>query len=540
MKYIPPQGRYAGKLVLNGAEQSLLHGVVGFDFPGLTRKPGRTMLPADLRLYELIRSKTGNTGDSSVLEWYEQEREKERMCAALQEPQDTAVQHSKGDMLYSYQRVGANFIANVGRTIVADEPGLGKTAETIVAVEMTEHSNVLVVCPNSLKMHWRAEHSRWTQFPNEPVTVVDAKNRHNLGTCRGWYIIHYELFRVAPWFQQWNWDWLILDEAQNAKNRDTETFRLLKELNVKRMALLTGTPFGNNPGELWTLLNLIDPSRFSSYWRFYAMYVRYDGAIGLGTVPIGVKNVPLLRRELLPRMLQRRKADVFKELPAKIIRKLPLEITGNQLKHYITMAEDAIIKLSDGSTLRALGPLPILLRLRQLLSTPACFGLPDDSAKLDATVELIQNNPDKLIVMTLFRGTVDALSRRLTKLKIPHDVIMGGMGQEHAAEVQRKLNSGEIKVAVCTMQSGGVGLNLVGANTAIIVDKHYNPEKQTQAYDRIHRIGQTKNVYIIELCCEGTVDDTVEMILQRKIKMSDDVFAKALIADLQAFLRRAK
>jgi len=181
-------------------------------------------------------------------------------------------------------------------------------------------------------------------------------------------------------------------------------------------------------------------------------------------------------------------------------------------------------------------PVSKLLRLRQILSTPACFDLPDKSCKLDAAMEEIEHNPDRLLVMSLFRGSVIALDKRLTEAKIPHDIIMGGMGAEHAAEVQRKLNCGEIKVAVCTMQSGGVGLNLIGANTAVIIDKHYNPMLQTQAYDRIHRIGQTKNVYIVEVIVPGTVDDLVEAILKRKIAMTEAVFAKALIEDLERFL----
>ena len=538
MKLIPASGRYTAKLLFAGAEQAILRQVIAPDFPGVTRKAGRTMLPADVRLYELIRVKTGEKGDASVQAWYEHEREIEQARAVLQEPGDIEVPHNNQRLLYPYQRVGANFIARNGRTIVADEPGLGKTAQTITAVEMTAHANVLIVCPNTLKMHWAAEKARWTQFPGEPVMIVNPKNKATLNECVGWFIVNYESFRTIAWFKQWNWDWLIVDEAQNTKNRDTLTFDLLSNLHAKRVALLTGTPFGNNPGELWTLLNLLEPGRFTSYWRFYAMYVQYDGAIGMGTVPVGVKNVSLLRRELVSRMLQRRKAEVYPQLPPKIISKIPLEMGDTQLKHYIKMVEDSIIELGNGEHIRALLPISVLLRLRQLLSTPACFGLPDDSCKLDAAMELIQNNPDRLLVMSLFRGTVEALARRLTTAKIPHAIIMGGMGQGNAAEVQRKLNSGEIKVAVCTMQSGGVGLNLVGANTAIIVDKHYNPEKQTQAYDRIHRIGQVKNVYIQELICPGTVDKLVEDILAVKIKMNEDVFARALITDLKGFLEK--
>lgn len=536
MKFLPASGRSTAKLVLAGGEQAILRKVIAPDFPGISRLPGRTLLPADIRLYELIRVITGEKGDASVLSWYETERETEKARAALQEPEDVEIPHNNQKLLYPYQRIGANFIARIGRVIVADEPGLGKTAQTITAVEMTAHANVLIICPNTLKLHWAAEKAKWTQFPNEQVTVVSPKNRSMLKDCEGWFIINYQLFWSTPWIKQWNWDWLIVDEAQNAKNRDTVTYSLLSELRAKRIALLTGTPFGNHPGEMWTLLNLLYPRQYTSYWRFYAMYVEYDGVIGQGTRPVDSKNESLLRRDLLSKMLQRKKETVYPQLPAKIIRKVPLEMEDKQLKRYVKMVEDSIIELGNGENLRALLPISVLLRLRQILSTPACFGLPDESCKLDAAMDLIMNSPDRLLVMTLFRGTVTALSNRLTTAKVPHGIIMGGMGQDNAANIQKQLNSGEIKVAVCTMQSGGVGLNLVGANTAIIIDKHYNPEKQIQAYDRIHRIGQTKNVYIVELLCPGTVDDLVEAILARKINMSESVFARALIEDLKGFL----
>jgi SNF2 family DNA or RNA helicase len=241
-------------------------------------------------------------------------------------------------------------------------------------------------------------------------------------------------------------------------------------------------------------------------------------------------------------MIQRKKSDVYSQLPAKIIRRLPVEISPLQKQVYTKAARSWLVECQGKPVTEIHNALSALLRLRQVISTPSCivgeYGnpMPDDSAKLDTAMELIQSSSERIVVMSLFRGTVTALSERLSKAGIAHNVLMGGMGSGHAAECQRQINSGEIRVLVCTMQSGGTGLNLIGASTMIVIEEHYNPMIMWQCVDRIHRIGQTQQVYITILSCPGTVDDLVNKIVQRKITMSEAVLAESLTKNLQEFL----
>jgi len=329
------------------------------------------------------------------------------------------------------------------------------------------------------------------------------------------------------------WDWLILDEAQMIRNRKTQIAYLTKQLKFKNCCLLTGTPFDNDPSELWSLLNFIDSKRYMSFWRFFELYVDYEQDYW-GTRHIkGVKRPKLLRRELAPRMIRKTKKEVMPFLPEKLYQTIPLELLPRQSKHYDDMAKRFYIELSETKKLYAVNVISMITRLRQILSTPANFDLPDDSAKLDAALDIVSGTDNRIVIFTAFRKTVEALCKRLTKKKTPHTRIWGGMTSEEVSQAEAKLNAGEIKVLVATLQAGGVGLNLVGANIAIFIDKHFSPGKQRQAEDRLHRGGQKQKVHIISLHCPNTVDVMVQAILNRKISMKKAVLGPLFLEDLK-------
>ena len=201
------------------------------------------------------------------------------------------------------------------------------------------------------------------------------------------------------------------------------------------------------------------------------------------------------------------------------------------------MAKRFYIELSETKKLYAVNVISMITRLRQILSTPANFDLPDESVKLDAAIDIVLGTDSRIVIFTAFRKTVDALCKRLTKAEVSHTRIWGGMTSEEISQEEARLNTGEVRVLVATLQSGGVGLNLVGANTAIFIDRHYNPEKQTQAEDRLHRGGQTQKVHVISLYCPNTVDDLVEAILTKKISMQKAVLGPAFLEDLKKRLQ---
>ncbi len=537
---------------------------------GLKRLSGkRATVPCNIRMFELML-RYGGQATPRVLKWYQKQLEPEIEAMAILDKGDAKIKHPSANTLKPYQRAGARFLARVGRTLLCDDMGLGKTAQAIVGAETARwHDKVLVICPKSLQTLWAHEKAKWTAHPHQSVEILETKTMEKqLNNYQsGWLIAHPwqvrqglvnvhagEVGKSRPkyvWETEPNlsstfWDWVIIDEAHRfLANRKTQTFNAVKRLKRRRMVILTGTPYGNNPGELWSLLNLLEPKRYTSYWRFFELYVDYTEGEWVGTRTItGIRNPDLLRRELAPRMAMRKKADVGIDLPSKERQEIPLKMEERQLRLYVKMAREGMLILEseedegESGILRANTTLAVMTRLRQILSTPATLGFADNSIKLDAAMDIIQGTDEGVVVFAMFRATVDALYQRLKRAGIPAHRLMGGVKPEELALAERGLLDGSIRVVVGTISFAGVGLNLQGASVVIFVDKHYNPNWQDQAEDRVHRIGQTKDVLVLALYCPDTIDDLVNAILQRKETMRAPILRAKLLEELDGFLAR--
>jgi len=560
IKLLPRTAKYTPKLFISGAAATPTWNMLQ-KITGVKRTDRGVVVPLDERLCEAIYWATKTPLDQNAKQWYRQAIDEENSRVQLLLRDDVSLFHPNAIKLWPFQRVSADFIVKTKRALLASDMGTGKTATAIIAVEeSTQNDKVLVICPNSLKTWWKNEKSSWTAFPDQPATVVETKDRRDtLSTYDGgWLIANYAQLRAEAKSigqrgktQQFDiralrerslyfsteWDWLVIDEAQIVRNRKTQIAYLTKQLAFKNCCLLTGTPFGNDPSELWSLLNFIEPERYTSFWRFFEFYVSYSEDYWGTRKIIGVKRPKLLRRELAPRMIRKTKAEVMPFLPEKLFQTISLELLPKQEKHYDDMAKRFYIELSETKKLYAVNVISMITRLRQILSTPANFDLPDESGKLDAAMDIVLGTDNIIVIFTAFRKTVEALCERLTKAEVSHTRIWGGMTSEEVSQEEARLNTGEVRVLVATLQSGGVGLNLVGANIAIFVDKWFNPEKQTQAEDRLHRGGQTQKVHIISLYCPNTVDDLVEAILTKKINMQKAVLGPAFLEDLKKRLQ---
>ena len=553
---LPRTEKYTPKLFISGAAALPTWNMIQ-KITGVKRTDRGVVVPLDSRLCEAIYWATKTPLDQGAREWYRKSVAEENAKIQLLLRDDVSLFHPNAIKLWPFQRVSADFIVKTKRALLASDMGTGKTATAIIAVEeSTQNDKVLVICPNSLKTWWKNEKNSWTAFPNQSTTVVETKSRKDTLAAyeEGWLIANYEQIRAEAkaisqrsktqkfdidalreqsLYFSITWDWLLLDEAQIIRNRKTQIAALTKQLRFQNCCLLTGTPFGNDPSELWSLLNFIDPDRYTSYWRFFEFYVDYSEDYWGTRKIIGVKRPKLLRRELAPRMIRKTKAEVMPFLPEKLFQTLSLELLPKQEKRYDDMAKRFYIELSETKKLYAVNVISMITRLRQILSTPANFDLPDESAKLDAAMDIVLGTDNVIVVFTAFRKTVEALCERLTKAEVSHTRIWGRMTSEEVSQEEARLNTGEVRVLVATLQSGGVGLNLIGANTAIFVDKWFNPEKQTQAEDRLHRGGQTQKVHIISLYCPNTADDLVEAILVGKINMQEAILGPAFLEDLK-------
>jgi SNF2 family DNA or RNA helicase len=462
--------------------------------------------------------------------WYEETVAKERALIQLKSVPDVTFD-TAAEKLWPFQRVGVNYLRHAKRVILADAPGLGKTATTINAVRLEkQQGRVLILCPSSLKYWWESEIKRW--HPGSPVVVVRSDKEHRekdlaqffTNFC-GYMIVNWEAVRLMPQLGKRSWKWLICDEAHRLKNRQTLLYSCVKDIKSEFLTLVTATPMGNDVTELWTLLHLIDPVTYSSFWRFFGMYARTNSWDKYQKV-IGVKHPELLARELAPLMIRRSKEECGLQLPPKIFTEIRLSLTEKQMQMYRDMAKTLQVELSTGDVLEAPQTLTCILRLRQILSTTRTLDPAiDDSCKLDAVCEMIADMPDEhFVVFSMFRPTVECLEDRLRKMGVSVLTILGGIGSEEMNARKDRFQNGEARVLVATLMSGGVGLTLTRAAKLIFIDKHYNPMQQEQSMDRIHRIGQTRTCEIISLRVPHSADDMVEDILAGKLRTATELY----------------
>ena len=536
---LPASGRRTSKYTMTGPEAAkataVLDGITGVSYQGRT-----LTVPGEPRMYEILHERCGLEPDESATKWYEFTISGERSITAVLDREPT-FQHPKKDLLREYQKSGVAFMDAAGKALICDDTGLGKSLEAIVSVDISRsHDRVLIVCPNSVKYQWRNEIGMWSCL-NLPVYVVTPKTAKKIiqEYTGGWLVMNYHNMRAyKDLLLKTYFDWIIFDEAHMLVNRKTQAFKVASSLKKRHLALMTGTPIGNSVEDLWALLNLIDPDSFPSFWRFFELYVSYtEDYYGTRTI-LGPKNETYLRRELAPRMIRRMKEDVAPDLPEKQHVLRPIEMTPKQAKLYQELAETMSTKDENGAAISVVAAVSLVLRLRQMVSTPAAFDMEDSSGKLDAVEEIITGTDEKVVVFSLFLRTIRAVAKRLTALGIPFAKITGDEDAEERDEAQRKLREGEIQVLLCTTGAGGTGLNLQTASIGIFIEKHWNPREQYQAENRLHRIGQVHNVTIYTLHCIDSIDDTVERVLLRKQKMSDAILSEALGEELNRFRKK--
>lgn len=516
--------------------------------PGARRRKTRPRvysLPADPRIFELaVEYLQQPTVLPCAAEWYNTAIKREQELMVLKEQEDTLIHHPKAHKLWPFQRVGVNYIIRANGALLADQCGLGKTATAIIAIEASKRDRcVLVVCPNPLKQWWSDEIQVWSQWGESVSTTIVPNKRSQRNDVissfeAGWLIIHWEALRLLPQLRDRVWDWIILDEAHRIKNRKTKMYEAFGQLKTPRLLELTGTPCSNDVTELWTLLHLLKPDIYTSYWAFYEMYVHYiEGRWGREV--LGIKNDAFLRRALAPVMIRRTKEQVLPELPAKRYREVRLDLYPKQKVAYRAMAKEALVTLGDRE-IEAPNVIAQIVRLKQLACSLGILGPTDESTKLDCLLSMIQDAPDeKWVVFTTFAKMLDLIEARLAKAGISFRAIRGGLGTEKvtaAVDHFQTTTAQECQVFAGTVQTGGVGLTLTAAGQLVFTDKYWNPATQEQAEDRIHRIGQHRGVTITSLHCVGTIDETIKRILQRKQKMTMRILAAEVSEDLRRYL----
>jgi len=501
--------------------------------------------PAEVQIAERLMTTIRPIPSAEVMKWVRVARSEraEELATTLPTDSEAKLAIPWADKLYGYQRAAVEFMAKHPSCLLADDMGLGKTVQSLSAVY--EHAEIaddpklrdrprLIIAPNSVKGSWAREVEQWTSLPAFIIDGKTAEKRQkqllNYATEPGAsLIINWEKLRAKrvngkvemaePALKEIEWLAVIADEAHRAKNRKSQQTLGLWQLKDAPIKLaLTGTPIMNSPDEVWAILAWLRPEQYGRgggrlpYWTFYDQYVDYyEGPFG--RVITGARNPDALRFELKDKLVRRTKGSVL-ELPPKTRRYIDVDLLPKQRKLYKEAEKQMWIEIVQECGPEALENSVIDLpngaarctRLRQIASSPALLGGDDTSAKLDAAVELIEDAGQPVVVFSEFKGTCTLLADRLTKRKITTAMITGDVKPDARTEAVEQFQNGELDAIICTLDAGGVGITLTAADTVIFLERDWTPAINEQAEDRLHRIGQDRNVTVVILQATDTID----------------------------------
>jgi SNF2 family DNA or RNA helicase len=461
--------------------------------------------------------------------------------------------------LRGYQSEGVRWLERLRMMflngILADDMGLGKTLQAIVALTQymkKKTGHALIVCPTSLLYNWKEEFAKFN--PKFKVTVVDGipSNRKKLIEQMENYdvmITSYTLLQKdIESYKTTHFSYVILDEAQHIKNRGTRNAKSVKMVHAEHRLILSGTPIENSLDELWSLFDFLMPGFLGSYDRFVEKYIRISGKDQ-------VKNLEYLRKKVSPFILRRMKADVLDDLPpvSEIVWHCQLSDVQQELyRSYAESARDELVKLvqRDGFDRVQIHVLATLTRLKQICCHPAIFAKEKaesgDSAKYEMLLELLQTlieGKHKTVIFSQYTRMLQIMREDFEARGIRFAYLDGS--SKNRLEVVKQFNEDlNIPVFLVSLKAGGTGLNLVGADTVIHYDMWWNPAVESQATDRVHRLGQKNSVSSYKLITLNTIEEKIAEMQKKKkglvkkvVSCDDEAIAKLTWEDVLELLK---
>jgi len=424
--------------------------------------------------------------------------------------------------LRDYQKKGIQWLQMLHHYgfggILADDMGLGKTLQAIafLSSQMHEKSRVLILAPSGLIYNWADEFQKFA--PNLDVAVVHGLKPYRetiLAEKHQVYVTSYATFRQdSEIYQNLSFDFLFLDEAQVMKNAQTKIAKILRKFVVPSVFALSGTPIENNLGELWSIFQIVLPGLLPAKKDFMKL------------------PAERVAQFIKPFVMRRKKEDVLTELPDLIEVVYKNELEDQQKAIYLAQLQqmqERIERVTAAEFQRnRVEILTGLMRLRQICDTPALFmeDYRGDSGKLDSLRDLLSQIAEgnhRVLIFSQFRGMLDRIEDELPQLGLTSFKITGSTPSQERQEMTKAFNQGDRDVFLISLKAGGVGLNLTGADTVILVDLWWNPAVESQAIGRAHRMGQEQAVEVYRLVTRGTIEEKIQELQEQKKNLVSEV-----------------
>lgn len=419
--------------------------------------------------------------------------------------------------LFPYQKEGRDWLAERKVALLADEPGLGKSAQAIAACDANDLQKILVICPASLRGNWAREFSKF-QRKTRSLDAVFGK----LPAGADVTIVSYEYATRDPGALAGAYEALILDESHYLKSpkakrtqaifgEDCDRIGGIAE-NCDRVYCLSGTPAPNDPSELWPTVRALTPEsvekRQLGYWGFVNRYCKTrDNGFGLQIV--GGRNLPELKERLAAFILRRKKEDVLPQLPTLRLEAMYMDCVSSRELSALTKEFGGQIEAALADGIEGLSKIaPHVAQLRRLTGM----------LKVAGVVEAVGNeisNGGKIVLFAYHRDVIDELFDAFED----HGAVTvrGGIDpQDKDAAVNAFQNDPTCKVFIGQLQAAGVGLTLTAASEAIIVESSWVPAENEQACMRIHRIGQRNACRVRFATLADSIDEKINRAVMRK------------------------
>ncbi|MCW3988810.1 MAG: DEAD/DEAH box helicase [Candidatus Bathyarchaeota archaeon] len=446
---------------------------------------------------------------------------------------------SNGIDLRGYQRAGIQWLNWLSdhylHGILADDMGLGKTIQSIINMRLNYYEenpdhHSLIICPRSVLRFWEREiRKAWVDArikiyhgPMRNSKLFFSKNPRIFITTYATATNDVEILQKVPFY------YLILDEGTRIKNPQAKRSKAIKSLNAAHRFVLSGTPIENRPAELWSLFDFLMKGHLGSYGGFVSKIEKpiIDG---------DQEKAKYLAKRINPFVLRRLKKDVAKDLPDKIPMNGTCSLTTEQRALYGQIQDLNVnpirVSLQKGVNVSRINILAIITKLKQVCDHPALITgnktpIHGRSEKFDIFCEKIQeivDSEDQVVLFSHFLGTLDLFERFVVEAGLSYIRIDGST--RNRQELIDRFNEQEINVALCSLLAAGQGITLTGANHVLHVDRWWNPAVEDQATDRVHRIGQKKTVFVHHVLTEGTLEERIEKILEKKRGIADSVLS---------------
>jgi SNF2 family DNA or RNA helicase len=546
---------------------SACHRKLGLQAPGPETKPIRTLsddgfvtMPYDSAAIPLLRSMPGARWVPENKQWKVSTETKDlrrvleiadqlqlevsdvfRHLAAEGTPESREAikraerKRADGAELFLYQKVGVEFLALHDRALLADQMGLGKTVQALVA--LPENARVILIAPAAVKYNWADEAQQWR--PDYKIHICNGKNSFKMPERGEITILNYE---ILP-------DWLtpkkvpgkkyeeavltedqiailkettlIADEAHRVKHYKTSRSKKVTQLSkiCKRVWFLTGTPLMNRPQDLYGVLQAGNMNVFGSWNKFVELFNGYPN--GFGGYEFGIPS-PEVPERMKRVMLRRLKIEVLKDLPSKTYQKVEVSLDKETIKSLNEFLIGEGIKSKDEEAIQAeleTADLPGFEKFSEIRALLA-------KSRIPAVLEMVEEYEETetpLLVFSAHKAPIEALKDRAGWA-----IITGDTSAEERFNIVKLFQEGKLKGVGLTIQAGGVGLTLTRASNVLFVDLDWTPAMNIQAEDRAHRISQKDNVLIKRMVSNHPLDKHIQMLLEWKLLIAQQALEASI------------